>query len=251
MPINITKTSFVGGLKLTSTGIITDGLVAYYNPTFPTSYPGSGTSLFDLSGNGLTAAVSGGAALVTTGNVKALSFDGSNDYAQLTPTPSVLQGDARFTICGWFKRTASLSQKLLWMIGANTTNPQQAITTYVPTSTELITITTYNNIISTGVTYPLNEWVFCAWQKQPGLFNRTNITIWRNLVSYTGAGLTLTLGVETNPVNLASTGISFGAGTLGISFTSIDVGLFMVYNKFLTSDEITRTYNATKTYVGL
>lgn len=250
MPITISKAFSGGGFRFTSTGIVTDGLVLHYNPSFPASYPGSGTSLFDLSGNGFTSAVSGGAALVTSGDIKALSFDGSNDYATLIPNPATLRGDAQFTVCGWFKRKDTIVAETLWAIGGGGGSVAgDGIDTYMNFSNE-INLSTYNILISTATTYPLNEWVFCAWQKRPGLFSRSNITIWRNLVSYTNTQLTMRFGGETSTTNLGSKLVILGSGD-GYGYSPIDVATFMIYNRVLTSAEITRTYNATKTYVGL
>lgn len=252
MPITISKAFSGGGFGLTSTwtkDIVTDGLVLYYNPAFSLSYPGSGTSLYNLNPNGNTAELLNGTT-VTTGSIKALSFDGSNDYALLTPNPTQLRGDINFTICGWFKRRASVTGKVLWNFGGGST-PGSGFSPYVDSSELIILSTTDVIFYPAGATYPLNDWVFVAWQKQAGVFSRANTTIWRNLVSYTGTGLTLGFGSEGNSTNIQSTGFSIGADINGNAPASIDVATFMVYNKVLTSAEITKTYNATKTYVGL
>lgn len=250
MPILINKTASGGSIGLTSTGVITEGLTVYYNPTFPASYPGSGTSLSDLSGNGFTSTLNNGTAFSSVNGIKSISFDGVDDYAIRSGTPTSLQGNSELTVCGWFKRRDTVSTKLPWVLGSSAATAGLAIGAYV-TSGELITITTFGVAFSTGVTYPLNDWVFCAWQKRTGLFNRVNVTVWRNLVSYTDTQLTITAGSENAVTNIGTTGIALAADHSGNIPAPIDIATFMVYNRVLTSAEITRTYNATKTYVGL
>lgn len=250
MPITISKAFSGGNFGLTSTGIVTEGLVLYYNPSFPASYPGSGTSLFDLSGNGNTSTLTNGPVVSSTDNIRFVSFDGINDYARVTTTPSSLQGNSEFTVCGWFnRRVATIFNDIIWGIGSDVTG--QGINTY-NISTNVISIDLWNTgTISTPVTYPLNEWVFCAWQKRRGAFSRANITIWRNLVSYTDTALTASAGETTVPA-INSNGVFIGNGsTTASNHSQIDVSNFMIYNRVLSSAEITRTYNATKTYVGL
>ena len=64
--------------------ISTDGLVLSLDPSNPRSYPGTGTDLFDLSGNSNHATLYGG--LGVTQNY--LAFDGTDDYVEF-PTLTV------------------------------------------------------------------------------------------------------------------------------------------------------------------
>lgn len=73
-----TDTSRVGGIY--TLGIVTDSLVLYLDAGLSTSYPGSGTTWTDLSGNGndLTLVNS---PTFTTSDGGYLSFNGANQYA--------------------------------------------------------------------------------------------------------------------------------------------------------------------------
>jgi len=66
--------------------IVTNGLISYWDVINPSSYPGSGTTLYDLTPNNNTASLVNGAAYNSTygGNI---TCDGVNDYIQ--PTGSV------------------------------------------------------------------------------------------------------------------------------------------------------------------
>lgn len=78
--------------------IVTDGLVLYLDATNPKSYPGTGTSWYDLSGNNnISGLISGSSFNTSVGGC--ISLDGSNDYVNVawTSNPSVNS----FTINIW------------------------------------------------------------------------------------------------------------------------------------------------------
>ena len=78
-------------------GIVTDGLKLYLDASNPVSYPGSGTTWFDLSGNNNNGTMVNG--VVPLSN--AMQFDGVNDYVSLGNKFNI---DANpFTISMWFK----------------------------------------------------------------------------------------------------------------------------------------------------
>jgi hypothetical protein len=62
--------------------IITDGLVLYLDAGNPASYPGSGTTWFDLSGNGNNGTLVNGVGY-TSDNLGSLVFDGVDDYVNV------------------------------------------------------------------------------------------------------------------------------------------------------------------------
>ena len=69
----------------------------------PKSYPGSGTTVYDLSGNSYNGTLTNGPTFSTEYG-GALVFDGSNDYVQFNN--AILSGTGDFTISVWFRRTA-------------------------------------------------------------------------------------------------------------------------------------------------
>ena len=60
-------------------GIVTDGLKLWLDASNPASYPGTGTTWFDLSGNGNNGTMVNG--VVPLSN--AMQFDGVNDYVAI------------------------------------------------------------------------------------------------------------------------------------------------------------------------
>ena len=71
--------------RVTSAGfsknIVTSGLMCYIDAGIAASNPGSGTTWYDLSGNGYNFTLTNGAAFAGSGASAYVSFDGTNDYA--------------------------------------------------------------------------------------------------------------------------------------------------------------------------
>lgn len=89
--------------------IVTDGVVLYLDAGNTKSYPGSGTTCTDLSGNGIT----GNFVNETTydgGNGGSIVFDGVDDYVNLGDTTilnNTLNGATNWSICYWINATAN------------------------------------------------------------------------------------------------------------------------------------------------
>ena len=69
--------------------LIQDGLVLCLDASDKNSYPGSGTTWYDVSGNGNNGTLNNGPTF-DSGNGGAIVFDGTNDYISLNSNPSVL-----------------------------------------------------------------------------------------------------------------------------------------------------------------
>ena len=88
-----------------SPSITTDGLVLCLDAANPRSYPGSGSSWLDLSGNGNNGTFGSGTAAPTFSgdNGGVLSFDGVDDGVQLPHNSYwVLTPTSSFSLCSWF-----------------------------------------------------------------------------------------------------------------------------------------------------
>jgi hypothetical protein len=75
-------------------GIITNGLKMYLDPTKSSSYPGSGSTWYDISGNNNNVTLTGS----PTFGTKYFSFNGSSQYGTGSGTP---MGVNAYTKCFW------------------------------------------------------------------------------------------------------------------------------------------------------
>ena len=84
---------------LNGPGIITNGLILNLDAVDKNSYPGSGTSMFDLSGNNYTFSLEGNATYSTEGN-GSIYLDGSSDGIQRLSTSGLASA---VTLVQWLK----------------------------------------------------------------------------------------------------------------------------------------------------
>jgi hypothetical protein len=229
--------------------VVTDGLVFAVDPSNLISYDTTGTLVYSLPTQSFSGSLTNGASF-NRRNGGSFVFDGTNDYLGYLSTPDALEGDPNLTICGFFRRTGNLTQDGIFGIGGEATDG--GINCWNFNNTNEITIDTWNrSTFTTGVTYPLNEWVFVAWQKIAGAMTRANCIVWRNLTSYTGAQLTV-LRAEGPAPNINNYGVTLGSISRTTSYcAAMDVGNFFVYNRVLTPAEIAQNFNAYKSKFGL
>jgi len=85
--------------------IVTDGLVLALDAANPKSYPGSGTTWTDLSGNGNTGTLENDVGY-TADNGGALTFDGENDRVGFQYNSSYNIGGRNLTLSSWVMATS-------------------------------------------------------------------------------------------------------------------------------------------------
>ena len=85
---------------------VRDGLVLYLDAANARSYPRSGTTWFDRSGNGNNGTLVNGVGY-SGDNFGSLSFDGVDDYVQLSNTSNLRPGTGDFTIEAWIYKTGA------------------------------------------------------------------------------------------------------------------------------------------------
>jgi len=230
--------------------IVTDGLALCLDAANPKSYPGSGNTWFDLSGNGNDGTLENGATF-DSGNNGSIVFDGVDDYGTTNNTPDELIGDPDFTLSMWVKRLSNETTNTgIWGLGGNSTN--QGINSWWQNNSNEITIDTWGQATFTsGETYPLNQWVFVTWQKISGIMIRDNCILWKNLNKFTGNDLTILRDENVAP-NINNLG--FSLARISTSYNkpvNFSIAFSVIYNRILSSEEIQQNYNATKSRFGL
>jgi hypothetical protein len=85
--------------------IVTDGLVLCLDAANVKSYPGSGTSINDLSGNGNNGTLVNGPTF-DSGNGGSIVFDGSNDQVDINHSTSLNITGKNISLSVWLKATA-------------------------------------------------------------------------------------------------------------------------------------------------
>ena len=93
---------FVKKRNFSSCNIITDGLQLHLDAGNLTSYPGTGTTIYDLSVNGYNSTLINSVGFSTNGG-GTLTFDATNDYIDVNQSLSY----ETFTVGAWFKSSAA------------------------------------------------------------------------------------------------------------------------------------------------
>jgi len=231
--------------------IVTDGLVFAQDAASARSYPGSGTSWYDLSNDKNTGTLYNGVSY-STADGGTMSFDGSDDYMQSDVSTTSLDGDPSFSADMFVKRRTGTNvgaSNGFWGIGG--VNQGNGISGWTPT-TNLINLDVYDSTrLATSVYYPENEWIHICWTKNGAGTETTNVKCYINGVS---TSLTKTRNAtRTNQFNTSTTGVCLGRISANSSnfYSPIDIATYKIYDRALTAAEVLQNYNAIKNRFGL
>lgn len=218
-------------------GIVTDGLKLYLDASNPLSYPGSGTTWFDLSENGNNGTMVNG--VVPLSN--AMQFDGVNDYVEIN---SIDITSTPFTISSWFNFV-------------NTSNATIIASWYPPYSFII-------RVLNGGITVGLrNEQNIDISDSSTEIYSGILTNIYYN-IAVTYSQLIGTLHVYINGTLIFSGGNIVSPATVKTSENKIylarkkDSNTFaagkendiIFYNRAITNDEVIHNFNATKSKYG-
>jgi hypothetical protein len=221
-----------------SPSIVTNGLVLCLDAANRKSYPGSGTTWTDLSGNGRTGTLTSmDGTNFNSANGGSLTFNGSDEFVQCAGSALTL---TTATFVAWIRRNGSQGtyDGILLSRGTNVTGMQ------FYSSDQLGYI--WNNAINTytwnsGLTVPDLTWCMVA-------VSVTSTTATTYLCQ--SGGITS----ATNTVSHTSTvidDIKVGQDDFGGRFFTGNVAQASLYNRALTATEVAQNYNALKGRYGL
>ena len=218
-----------------SPSIVTDGLVLCLDAGNPKSYPGSGTTWTDLSGNGNNGTLVNGVGYVGT-NGGSLSFDGVDDYATVS---NVQPNTNDFTISVWVYKNNNTSNDYVWDFGANGGTLASGTSVGYGFRYYNSTLGGGSNMYTQGTIPNINEWY--------------EVTITRNngtsSMYVNGAFVTSASG-DTHNISSSTLYIGRYGGGTGYEHDG-RMSNFKIYNKALTAAEVLQNYNATKGRFGL
>jgi hypothetical protein len=225
---------------------VTSGLVLYYDPSNPSSYSGSGTTLNDLSDSGLNGTMSN-----ILFSDPYFEYNGSSSQVSAPDSPLLEPGSGSWTMEAWFYVDSfssssvilgkfddgGLSQDVSYSIRVNTAG--NLFAQYSDGSpSAFVNSTIYS--LNAGETYQA-------------------VYVWTN------SGSTKTLETFINGVSIGSVNHSFNSivnSTNPLYLGSYNdgefpqwlnggIGITRLYNKSLSSSEVLQNYNADKNKYGL
>jgi hypothetical protein len=218
--------------------IVTNGLVLALDAANIRSYPGSGTTWTDLSGNGNNGTLTNGPTY-NSDNKGSIVFDGVDDYVTLG-TKSIITTD--FCVDMWCRVTTATKEVYFFSFG------------YVDSTSALLyrnegspyDLNVIYRVSNTNTSYlsnfPINQNTFynICWNR-----NGSTNTLYVNGIS---------IYSFSNSTNLTSCIYDIGSATTRNKSTAYYQGNIYttkLYNRALTAAEISQNFNATRSRYGI
>lgn len=197
-------------------------------------------ALIDLTGNNTITASS-----LTYASDNTFSFNGSTNY--VTAPSFFISSDPLVSINMWVKRTADFNGGGFWGLGGGSLN--NGINGYTSVQNKIGWDLWGQTTFHTGQDYPLNQWVNVCWVKTAATFTTSTLKVYINGVEYP---LSTTVRNGSSTVNISS-GLTIGrlSDVVNLYYAPGVVGFTSVYNRALTSAEVTYNFNALRGRYGL
>jgi hypothetical protein len=227
--------------------IVTDGLVLHLDAANRKSYPGSGTSWYDLSGNGNTGTLVDGVGY-NSGNGGSLSFDGVNDYVNIPTTTALNLGIGDWSIGVWFFLPSIYASNDLYtsifatnqfFIGTLRSGLTGIPAFYTVGTNPMFMSSSYSVYTYGGFSYN------CAGKW-------TNLSIVKNgATTYCYLNGSLYASKSSNTYTNQSNFGRYGLNLVNAVGFNGNIPLSKIYNRALTAQEIQQNFNALKGRFGL
>jgi len=227
----------------TGPNIITNGLVLALDAANTKSYPGSGTTWNDLSGNNNSGSLTNGPTF-NSANGGSIVFDGVDDYC----VNSLSNGfTAAMTIITIAKSTNSTWNNFGGLGSARYNNGYIIHNNQNTTTVTMYLINSSANFTSVGTITPNNIRNFNVYVLTTNGSNSHKTYLNGVLVVSSGAAIT-----RTNTGSPQSNYLSSDTDpSYPNRYTALSIASHLIYNRELSAAEILQNYNATKARFGL
>ena len=244
------------GKQLTPTPIITNGLVLNLDASRSSSYPNTGTTWFDISGNSNNGTLTNGP-IFATANDGSIRFDGVNDYSSI---PVDLSTYSQITIEVWYKVNNN-SSGIIFEHSSNWNTNSGALGLAVNAS-GCVYDATYmhtnhkdgsdarNYLFTSGASWSCHVNVFSRVADPTGRLAYVNGQL-VPFISTNSCGGEWSTSTATGNTNAFRNDSMFLMSRSGQSFVNGNIGAIRVYGRKLTANEILQNYNVTKSKFGL
>jgi hypothetical protein len=215
---------------------VTSGLILNLDAGNITSYPGSGTTWYDLSGNNNNGTLTNGPTFSSV-NGGVIVFDGTNDFVDVGNKTITL--NSGFTVDTWIKLNSNNRQQGFFGINSF---PSYITDFYMDTDNKM----RFEFGISGTVPNVFSFQAFntISWYNVVGTVTNSLISLYINGIFENSTGISFTITQISGNISIGS----YNASTL---CSSANISINRLYNRALTASEILQNYNATKSRFGL
>ena len=224
--------------SLWDSSIVQSGLVMNLDAGFKSSYLGTGSTWYDISGSGNNNGTLTNGVGYSSSNGGVMTFDGVNDYVLVNNNTSL--NLTNISVSVWIKPINTNYSPIIfryWSITANNGwhlfySGSKFYAGGRESGTQYLTLASNN-------TYSINNWYNLTWTKSG--------STWSLYIN----------GVFDNSLNLGLGNVIFTNNNLTIgsentsSFSNINIGNVNIYNRALSASEILQNFNALKSRFGL
>lgn len=223
------------GITIVSQSVLTTGLQLYLDAGNASSYPGTGTTWTDLSGNSRNGTLTGGPTY-STANGGTIVFDGTDDFVQCSGSLTVTAA----TFVAWIKRNGNQGQYdgIIFSRGSNTTGMNLQVSNQIGYTWNDAS-NTYN--WQSGLTVPDSTWCMIA-------------------VSVTSTAATAYL-CQTSGITKSTNTVSHGSSLINdikiardeysTRYFNGDISITQLYNISLSESQISQNFEADRIRFGV
>jgi hypothetical protein len=225
---------------------VTSNLLMYVDAANSSSYPGSGTTWSDLSGNGRNMTLTNGPTF-TSGTPSYFTFDGTNDYASTSITTFNNTNNVSGTLEGWVRIPDTTGfRHIFGMRGNNNYNSFYFLLLFDSTNSEYRVNISGTNL---DITYNPGSNFWTNWKQIVLTFDRTD---GKTRLYINGSAVATSTGVNFGSFGTLNNFEVGGANQSGFyAYANMLGSKFLVYNKALSSSEVSQNYDAFKSEFGL
>jgi hypothetical protein len=227
--------------------IVTNGLAVHLDAGSRISYPGSGTTWIDLSGNRYNGTLTN-TPTFDSRNQGSLTFNGTNQYVTGSSNTTLdLSTNQNYSICAWINPNFADSAAGAYAV-FNYTGPSPGfIRTYI--RWEGTSLGFYTDTVNS---------VGSAWRFKPSFaantwnylcFTHTTANV--GLYYFNGSPFSTVFVASSAATGVVNFPVTVGYGSVNNYYWNGRIATTSVYNRTLSAQEIAQNYNATKTRYGL
>ena len=230
----------------TIVNLTTTGLVLYYDPSSVSSYPGSGTAITDLSGNGRNGTMSN-----ITYTSPYFTYNGSSSQIAIADNALLEPGSGDWTVEVWVNQAVSGNDVVLGKFNAGGLSANVG---YSIRTTGTSFYAQYGSGAGSGATLIQNSTTHVGtigtWYQIVYVFTNVAANTFETFVNGSSIG---SVGHSLASILNTSTGLYIGSYNNGEYAQWFDgkIGITRLYNRALTSSEVLNNYNTDKTKYGL
>jgi hypothetical protein len=230
----------------TIVNLTTNGLVLYYDPSSISSYPGSGTTITDLSGNGRNGTMSN-----ITYTSPYFTYNGSSSQIAIADNALLEPGSGDWTVEVWVNQAVSGNDVVLGKFNAGGLSSNVG---YSIRTTGTSYYAQYGSGAGSGATLIQNSTTHAGtigiWYQIVYVFTNVAANTFQTFVNGSSIG---SVGHSLASILNTTTGLYIGSYNNGEYAQWFDgkIGITRLYNRALTSTEVLNNYNVDKSKYGL